>query len=301
MLIEKKIPFKYLFNKIKYDVLRLLVFSISFQIIKHFFVEYLPLIPITLPSILGTSISLILAFKLNHSYDRWWEARKVWGAIVNDSRTLVLQVKGFTNETAFTEAKSIIKRIAFRQIGWCYSLGQSLRGLDPFTNLENYISTGEQTHLQSQTNKAFALLQGHVNDIKILQQNQAINAFQQIQLDQTLVRLCESMGQAERINNTVFPVTYRILVHLFIYLFLITLSLGLVETIGLYEIPFLISIASTFFLLEETATYLQDPFVNKPTDTPVTAIARTIEINIKELLQEQVIPAPVVPEDFCLM
>ncbi|PSR53759.1 hypothetical protein AHMF7605_09595 [Adhaeribacter arboris] len=301
MLIEKRIPFKYLFNKIKLDVLRVFLFSILFQILKHFFVDYLPAIPITLPSILGTSISLILAFKLNHSYDRWWEARKIWGAIVNDSRTLILQVKGFANNNVFTPVDSIIKRMAFRQIGWCYSLGQSLRGLNPLADLDTYISAEEIAYIQPQTNKPLALLMGHVNDIKLLQQNQAINAYQQIQLDQTLVRLCESMGRAERINGTVFPVTYRILVHIFIYLFLITLSLGLVETIGLFEIPFLISIASTFFLLEETATYLQDPFVNKPTDTPVTAIARNIEINIKQLLQEPQVPAPLKPEEFYLM
>ena len=80
-----------------------------------------------------------------------------------------------------------------------------------------------------------------------------------------------------------------------------TLSLGLVETIGLWEIPVLLIIASTYFLLERTARYLQDPFTNHPTDTPVTAISRTIEINLKQLLQEKDIPAPVAPQDFYLM
>ncbi|MDQ3291621.1 MAG: hypothetical protein M3Q05_10065 [Bacteroidota bacterium] len=301
MLIEKKIPFWYLFNKIKYDVLRLFLFSFFFQVIVHFFAQDLPAIPISLPTILGTSISLILAFKLNQSYDRWWEARKVWGAIVNDSRTLILQVKGFADEGIFNGVESILKRMAFRQIGWCYSLGQSLRGLDPLDNLDEFISAEEKTYIQSQNNKPLALLMGHVNDIKLMYQYQAINAYQQVQLDQTMVRLCDSMGKAERIKSTVFPVTYRILVHLFIYLFLVILSLGLVETIGLYEMPILIVIASTFFFLEVTATYLQDPFVNKPTDTPVTAIARNIEINIKQLLQEPKVPAPVSPAEFYLM
>ncbi len=301
MLIEKKIPFWYLFNKIKYDVLRLFLFSFFFQVIVHFFAQDLPAIPISLPTILGTSISLILAFKLNQSYDRWWEARKVWGAIVNDSRTLILQVKGFADEGIFSGVESILKRMAFRQIGWCYSLGQSLRGLDPLDNLDEFISAEEKTYIQSQNNKPLALLMGHVNDIKLMYQYQTINAYQQVQLDQTMVRLCDSMGKAERIKSTVFPVTYRILVHLFIYLFLVILSLGLVETIGLYEMPILIVIASTFFFLEVTATYLQDPFVNKPTDTPVTAIARNIEINIKQLLQEPKVPAPVSPAEFYLM
>lgn len=303
MLIEKRIPFKYLFNKIKYNVLRVLLFSVLFQIIEYFFADYLPQIPLQLPSILGTSISLILAFKLNQSYDRWWEARKVWGAIVNDSRTLMLQLKGFIDAATLPaqQAEVILKRVTYRQIGWCYSLGQSLRKLDPLANLEYYLSPEEMAWVQPQTNKPFALLAKHALDLKFLYQQQAINAYQHVQLDQTLVRLCDSMGRAERINSTVFPVTYRIFMHFFIYLFLIILSLGLVETIGFFEIPILILTATTFFLLEKTATYLQDPFVNKPTDTPVTAIARTIEINLKQLLQEQSIPAPIAPKDFYLM
>jgi len=303
MLIQKKIPFQYLFKKIKNDILRVFLFSLFFQVLKNFFADYLPQIPLQLPTVLGTSISLILAFQLNHSYDRWWEARKIWGAIVNDSRTLVLQLKGFVKTANLPEQKAdnLIKQMAYRQIGWCYSLGQSLRKLDPLHQAEAFIATEELPFVMSQTNKPFALLAGQTKDLKFLHEHQVINDYQQIQIDQTLVRLCESMGRAERINSTVFPVTYRIFVHLFIYLFLLTLSLALVETIGLAEIPFLVLISSTFFLLEKTATYLQEPFKNKPTDTPVTAIARTIEINIKQLLQEPDIPQPVAPEAFYLL
>ena len=139
-----------------------------------------------------------------------------------------------------------------------------------------------------------------MQDLKNLLGKQAINSYQQIQMDTTINRLTNSMGMAERIKGTVFPVTYRVIVHFFIYLFLIILSLGLVATLGPLEIPILILIATTFFLLEKTATYLQDPFVNMPTDTPVTAIARTIEINLKQLLEEPNVPEPLTPEDFYL-
>lgn len=300
MLVNKRIPFTYLFNKVKLDVLRVLLFSVVFHLMKLFFVDYLPMIPFQLPTVLGTAISLILAFNINQSYDRWWEARKVWGAIVNDSRSFIIQLIQFAEPSEAHEAT--IQKMANRQIVWCYSLGQSLRALTPITaEQESMLSTEDVAFADRQTNKPYALLMLHALDLKALHEAKAINDFQQIQLDSTLTRLCDSMGKAERINNTVFPITYRIFIHFFIYLFLIILSLALVETVGIYEILILPLIASSFFLIEKTARHMQDPFRNKPTDTSVTAIARTIEINIRQILQEPHVPKPLAPEKFYLM
>ncbi|MCR5886587.1 hypothetical protein LRS06_02120 [Hymenobacter sp. J193] len=303
MLLDTKLPVSYIFTRIKPDVIRVLLISVVFQLLKMFFVDYLPRIPLQLPTILGSCISLLLAFTLNQSYDRWWEARKVWGAIVNDSRSLVLQIKGFVAEAVLhpPDGESPLKAIAYRQIAWCYSLGEALRGQDTTATLEKYLPRPEQKYVQPHRNKPLALLALHTEHIRSLYRQQALNDFQQVQLDSTLVRLCDAMGKAERINSTVFPVSYRLLVHFFIYLFLMTLSLGLVETMGLWEIPVLLVTASTFFLLERTARYLQDPFTNKPTDTPVTAIARTIEINLKQLVADPEVPAPVQAGEYYLM
>jgi len=90
-------------------------------------------------------------------------------------------------------------------------------------------------------------------------------------------------------------------VYSFIYLFLMTLSLGLVSSIGLWEIPVLLTISSSFFVLERTARYLQDPFNNKPTDTPVTAIAHTVEADLRQLLGEVALHRPAEPETFYRM
>lgn len=300
MLLDKSIPFSYVFNKIKYDLLRVLIISATFHILKIFFSEQLPPIPLTLPAVLGTSISLLLAFKVNQSYDRWWEARKVWGAIVNDSRSLILQLKGFI---AIQDEKSqlIIRRISFRQIGWCYALGQSLRGHEALKGLAEFIPDKEYNESFRHTNKTLFLSLQHMEDLKKLHAQNYVNDYQQIQLESTITRLVDSMGKSERINATVFPATYRRYIHFFIYLFLIVLSLALVETIGLYEIPLLTFIASTFFLVEKTAYHMQDPFKDRPTDTSVTAIARTVEINIKQLLKEKNVPQPLAAKDFYLM
>lgn len=106
------------------------------------------------------------------------------------------------------------------------------------------------------------------------------------------------MGMTERIKSTVFPVTYRVFLHLMIYLFVITLSISLGVINPIYEIPLLMIISCAFFVLEKTATLLQDPFENNPTDTPMTTIATNIEINIKQLLKEADVPKPLKPDGF---
>lgn len=127
-----------------------------------------------------------------------------------------------------------------------------------------------------------------------------MSIFSQIQLNNTLVNFSNAMGMAERIKSTIFPVTYRIFLHFFIYIFIATLSIALRDIKSYFEIPLLLTISTMFFLLEKSATHMQDPFRNRPTDTPMTAIARTIEINIKELLKESEIPKPQQPEKFYL-
>jgi putative membrane protein len=303
MLLSENIPFRYIFNMIRVDVLRVWLFSVTFHIIKLIWTDDFPPIPSALPSVLGTGISLLLAFNLNQSYERWWEARIVWGAIVNDSRTLLLELKGFISGEDFQRApiQAMFRGIAFRQIAWCYSLGQSLRKQDAMENLHQFLPLHELDYIQGKANKPLSLQVLHMQDLNQLYQEKVLNPMQQTQLASTIARLCDSMGKTERINTTVFPATYSMFIHFFIYLFLVILSFTLVEAIGVYEIPVLTAVASTFFMIEKTAQHIQDPFRNRPTDTPVTAIARTIEINIKQILEEQNVPEPAKPDGYFLM
>jgi putative membrane protein len=296
MLLNKHIPAAYILNKVKYDLINVLIVSLLVLFITDRYRQLLPEMPLTIPAFIGTAISILLSFKLSQSYDRWWEARKVWGAIVNDSRSFVMQLQTLTVKGN----DPVIKKIAFRQIAWCYALGQSLRGLNPISNLEKFIPPGDLEEIQHHNNKALALLQLHGKDIKELKEKNQIDIFSQIQLDNTLVRLCDAQGKSERIKTTVFPVTYRLFLHAIIYLFVVTLSIALKDVAGFFEIPLLLLISTAFFLLEKSATHMQDPFENRPTDTAMTAIARTIEMNIKQLLKETEIPKPHQPEKFYL-
>jgi ion channel-forming bestrophin family protein len=297
MLLNKQIPAYYILNKVKYDLVYVLILSLFVLFVTNRYQKLLPELPLTIPAFIGTAISILLSFKLSQSYDRWWEARKVWGAIVNDSRSFVIQLQTLTTKGN----EGTIRKIALRQIAWCYSLGQSLRGLNAMENLDKFISPKELEEIKRHNNKPLALLQLHGQDIKQLKESNQLDTFSQLQLDDTLVRLCDSQGKAERIKSTVFPVTYRLFLHAIIYLFVVTLSIALKDVAGYYEIPLLLLISTAFFLLEKSATHMQDPFENRPTDTAVTAIARTIEINIKQLLKESEVPEPLQPENFYLL
>lgn len=295
MILEKRIPLKYWFKEIKWDLLIVSVFSIFIFFFKIYVVNLD--IPLSIGTFLGTAIALLLSFKLSQSYDRWWEARKIWGAIVNDSRSFVVQLKQFNKESD----NGIIKTMSYRQIAWCYALGSYLRKLDAPDNLEDYISPEELFTLRDKNHIPLALLDSNAQNVRNLHKEKSLNDFQQIQLDSTITSLTASMGMAERIKNTVFPRTYRNVLHFFIYIFLLLLSLALENVYGFLEIPLLILISIPFFMLEKIAFVIQDPFENKPTDTAMTSIARAIEINIKELLGEKELPEPLKANGFYIM
>ena len=296
MLLEQRIPLGYVFNKVKYNLVTIVLVSASVHFTSAKFEYLLPVMPPTIPGFIGTAISILLSFKMSQSYDRWWEARKVWGSIVNDSRSLVIQLQSLVARG--NEAP--IQLIAHRQIAWCYCLGQSLRGLPATENLAGLLSSADLDELANHSNKPLGLLSMTSRDVQELRQKDQLELFAQLQIDNTLVRLCDAQGRAERIKSTVFPVTYRVFLHGTIYLFVVCLSLSLKDVPFRFELPLLISISISFFLLEKSATHMQDPFQNRPTDTAVTAIARTIEINLRQLLKEPDVPEPWPPQSFYL-
>ncbi|OJW72928.1 bestrophin family protein, partial [Spirosoma sp. 48-14] len=247
-------------------------------VLRHYIGLEILSVPIAIPALLGTGISLLLAFRTNQSYERWWEARNIWGSIVNDSRTLIRQLLTFLPE------KSIeISRVAARrQVGWCYVLGHSLRGQPTQSLLDAYIPAQDQIH--NPVHPPLAILQAHANQFRQLYQEGYLTDFQLIQLDSTLSRLTDAMGRCERIKNTVFPKTYTFYLQVFILLFTALLPFGFVEDLFFIEVPVVTVIAAAFFLIEKSAIRLQDPFENRPTDTPVHTIAQGIERSVYQLV-----------------
>lgn len=287
MLLKKKIPMTYVLGKIKVELVLVVLYVVAFDLIHRYFDAVAMNIPIAIPAIIGTVISLLLAFKSNQAYDRWWEARMIWGAIVNDSRTLLRQVIGFYKDPDFSvEANEFKEDFARRQAAWCYSLAQALRGKDPLKPIKHLLTTDEFRYVSKHKHVPNAILILHSRALKIAKDQGKINTYQQVEIDNTLTRLCDSMGKCERIKNTVFPTTYSLYIRFTLCLFIMLLPFGLTNLVGWLQIPLVTTIAAAFFLVEKMAIHLQDPFENRPTDTPMTTISTAIEKNLVQMVNE---------------
>lgn len=288
MILERPLPLKYLFDLAKVDLLVVVILSSVLTISTHFLnLDFN--FPFSIPAFLGTAITLVLSFKLNQSYDRWWEARKIWGAVVNDSRSLIVQILGFVQDGDHPS----VKKIGKLQIAWCHALSFSLRKLPIDGRTIALMPDGVWDQIKDQDNIPLALNEAISQELALLRKDGQVDAYQQIQIDSTLVRLVSSMGKAERIKNTVFPKKYRLILHFFIYIFIGALDLAVTDLVAVYfEVPMVVAIALPFFMLEKTALSLQDPFENRPNDTAMTTISTAIERNLRQLLELGDIPDP---------
>ena len=292
MLLNKKIPVGFLLGKVKYELFILILYVLVIEILDEFFKIKGLFIPVAIPAILGTTISLILGFRLNQSYDRWWEARKIWGAIVNDSRTLLRQNLAFMkNAPNPAEVRHLQEEIKVLQQAWCYALARTLRN-QPQEEIHRLLPPDTLARISSFDNIPNQLLKLHSELLMKARHESWINDFQFMLIDQTHTRLCDAMGKAERIKNTVFPMTYSLVVEFLLYLFVVLLPFGLIEYLGYMEAPLILLFCIPFFMLEKSAIHLQDPFSGYPTDVPVLTISATIENNLNKMMDEDSVTQP---------
>lgn len=298
MLIQNRVPVREIFNRTWKLLISITIYTIAVTIVHHYSdtdIKDIIDIPSSIPALLGAAISLFLGFITNSAYDRWWEARKLWGAIVNDSRTWARQVMGMC-------PPNYRKFLIFRQIAWCYSLTHMLRRKDDINQLTDIITQDDIDKIVKHHHKPNAILalQGHT--LKSLRDSKEITDYQYIELERTLLRLTNHMGGCERIKNTIFPTQYSFFVHLFIMLFLYILPLGVVEDLQYLTIPFTLVLALVFLMVETFEVSMQDPFDGEPTDTPITAISRTIDINLRQMVDDnEWTPEPLEPINGILM
>jgi putative membrane protein len=293
-------------------------FRSSFRLVRELWLHLLPIVayvfviswldlqyhledmnfPVPIVAVLGTVIGLLLAFRTNSSYGRWWAARILWGAIVNDSRTWTRQLLEFaSDDLVHPVTDPVIRRMAYRQIAWCHALSRSLRGQRPTMDFDGFIDEPELESYRSSHNTPNDLLLRQAMELRKLFDTNRLEMYQFVELEKTLTRLTDSMGGCERIKNTPFPRTYGLMVHASIYVFVAFLPLGLVNVPAAGLISTSLSLAFAFMLIEHVSVYLQDPFSNRPSDTPMLSLSRTIEINIKQMLGETRLPEKLAPVD----
>lgn len=285
--------FTYLFRFHKADTVRKLApliigISVYSAIIAFLELEYWKLsansyiknIPV-MHTLLGFAISMLLVFRTNTAYDRWWEGRKLWGSLVNNSRNLALKLSSFLaiDENA--------QRSFFRKIipAYAYSLHNHLHSekirIELFEDEEHghvFEKIDQSKHVPNQV--ALLMFQ-HIQ--KLYKENK-ITGDQLIVLNSELQSFTDICGACERIKNTPIPFSYSVFIKKFIFIYVMTLPFGYVFSLGYYVVPVVAIVFYVLASLELIAEEIEDPFSGDPNDVPSEKLAATIHRTVVEII-----------------
>lgn len=254
--------------------------------------------------VLGSALAIFIAFRNNSAYGRWWEARQIWGGIVNSSRVLARLVITFTDSHAHQDnyvkerSEEFKRKMVLSGIAWVHALRMHLRKQEDWDSLKDYLSEEDFAQFSTAQNKPnyLQLLMGR--RIYVAMGDGTLGGFDSFQMEGQLLALANYQGAAERIKNTPLPRQYDYFTRLFVLLFAMLLPFGL---LGLFQdtnmaemswliIPFSILLSGVFVIMERTGAANEDPFENKITDVPMTSLCNTIERDLKEMLGGMPLP-----------
>ena len=263
----------------------------------------LPHIPIAL---YGSAIGIILGFRNQSAYARWWEGRTLWGSIVNNARswgrqvtTMSLAAVGAAPEHGPQPDSAPIHvmrvRLIHHQIAFVHALRQHLRKLDPWPEIESFFAPDEAAALRPQSNLPLAI---QIRMGWLLQECRErfwVDSLQWQAMDNTLNDLADAQGGTERIRNTPMPKQYDYFPQLFTHIYCVLLPLALVTSMGWFTPLGSTVLGFIFLTLDKIGRDLENPFHNTIYDVPLTSITRSIEINLREMLGETDLPKPEQP------
>ena len=290
----------------------------------------MPLAPL---GTIGIAVAFYVGFKNNQSYDRFWEARKIWGGIVNVSRSWGNHVITFVSsanhpaedgadEIEDRVVKTIHRTLIYRHLAWINSLRYQLRRKTPWgyapkglpkkllqpTDIEalklqsrDFLSEDELTVVCSSKNCATQIirLQGEQLRQLIELKPKLLEEFRFIALMDLLTEMYTLQGKCERIKNTPFPRQYAYFSVVFVWIFNFLMPFGIVgefadrPALVWLTVPLSVIISWIFFTMETVGDTSEDPFENFVNDVPMTALCRTIEIDLRQMLGETDLPEPI--------
>lgn len=296
----------------------------------------LPWVPIAL---IGTAVAFLVGFKNNATYDRLWEARQIWGAIVNSSRTWGIMTQDFvTNKHAHTplpeqELKQIHQTLIYRHLAWLTALRFQLREARTWENLvknynreyrdfysipehenkleeelDRYLVPGEKHYILSKKNRATQLISLQSKALRRLLEQGFIEDFRHMEMESLLKEFYEQQGKCERIKNFPYPRQFATLNLYFVWLFILLVPFGMLqefEKLGDYfvwlTIPFSTLVSWVFHTMEKIGEATENPFEGTPNDIPMAALSRAIEIDLRDMLDETNLPEVIKPVNNILM
>lgn len=330
MYINRNYGFWMTFNWSKNPFIVGACYAASITLVEYFF-DWKVVIPWQPVSIIGIAVAFYLGFKNNSSYDRTWEARKIWGSIVNSSRTFGSAVIAFVRSRDSEEVSAIHQEMILRHLGWLTALRYQLRlsrkwehtedrikGLYSPTICEEYYDQLDHEILQFIPKEEFEMYK-HKSNIstqilltqsKRLQElkNQGyLEDFRHMELYRLIQSFYEDQGKSERIKNFPFPRQYASVALWMTWVFALLIPFGMLQAFkdmgdGMLwlNVPFS-ALIIWVFLMEKIGDYSENPFEGTYNDVPITSISRTIEIDLKEMLDDATIPEPVAAVNDFLM
>lgn len=262
----------------------------------HFKVTLSP-IPFTL---IGLPLAIFLGFRNTAAYDRYWEARKLWGELVLRSRNLARQCLHLVDAPP-PGMSDLRPRMLHRAAAFCHALRVQLRGSDVSTDIQALLSPEEWREVSHSSNRSAALMLKMGADLSACRRAGLVDGHAMALIDDTLSAMTGAAASCERISSTPVPFSYTLLLHRTAYAYCFLLPFGLVDTLTFMTPVVVAIVAYTFFGLDALGDEIEEPFGLLSNDLPLDAMCRSIEIGVREALGEKDLPPPLLPVDYCLM
>lgn len=266
-------------------------------------------IPFTAISALSTALAIFLGFKTSNAYERWWEARQIWGLLVNYSRAWTRQVIIMLipdSPHQAQEVKDMQYRMVYRHIAFVHALRVFLRKKhiyneqgqeeiyeepNEYSDTEAFLPPAEYQIFTHKQNPPNYLLELQGEDLRTAYDQGWLSDFRFMKLEETLVEFNNVQGRSERIKNTPFPRQFSFFSRVFVFIHASLLPFVFVEELRWASIPISVIISFVFLCLDLIGERSEDPFENRMEDVPLTALCLTIETNLKEQWGDPHFPA----------
>lgn len=260
----------------------------------------LTVIPFTL---MGLALSIFLGFRNNAAYDRYWEARKLWGSLINTSRNFARQVMTMIDVPTDTAADDATRReiqelresLIHRTILYVAVLRDHLRRDPLLTDPGDTLTPAELAQIRTWKNVPTGLLNDLGGRLQSAWRAGWIHDYQLPILQERVTELTNIQGGCERIKNTPIPFAYTVYIHRIVAFYCLALPWGITDTVGALTPLVVLMVSQAFLGLDDLGDELEDPFGQDANDLPLSALARTIEIDLLQHLGETDIPEPVKP------
>ncbi|MGF6479495.1 bestrophin family protein [Paraburkholderia sp. JPY419] len=236
----------------------------------------------------GIALAIFLAFRNNASYERYWEARHLWGRVLIAARNLTSQVNRYASDDARPLDRQDISRLL---IAFAYALKHQLRHTEPSADIERLLGPGLARNYHGLTFTPIVLLDEARHRIAALNRAGTLPDTLLWVMDKQLNDLGAAVGGCERIHATPIPFAYGVLLHRTVYAYCALLPFGLIDSIGFATPLICVFVSYTLIALEAIAREISDPFALSPNGLALDAMTRNIERSVCELCGEDVPPA----------